>query len=83
MKFTVKKFTIEVEKEGQYYRIISDEPLARNIGLVMLEFIKYNFLPADCEALDLVDPDRVKRISEEPNHLPYKENKDEENLCSR
>ena len=67
MKFNVKRTQIEVvEVNGEYYVKhwgvlepliqMPDKPLT-------LEQLKTIFMPADCVALDLVDPDRNKKLA--------------------
>jgi len=66
MKFKPKRTTIEVEDvpglPGVFYvKSLSDRFYALGQHIKIEDLIE-NFTPADCEALNLVDPDRTKRL---------------------
>jgi len=62
-KFKLKSFIVEAETYGDGLFKIDMEPdfLVRQKILTLDELKKY-FIPADCNALNLVDPDRTERL---------------------
>ncbi len=85
MRFNVRRTQIKVVQIGSEFYVKHWgclEPLIKYPDKSLtLEQIKEIFVPADCVALRLVDPDRSERISgksgkEDPNY--YKGEKDEQ-----
>ena len=65
MKFVSKRFEIDIEpcKDSEFFDVINcdGDPIEDQ---VTLEYLKKHFDPVGCDSLDLVDPDRTKRLSE-------------------
>ena len=69
MRFNLKEIQVEVEpypgsstKNGTFRVIKGNEFIQTHQGF-SISYLKKHFKPADCEALDLVDPDRNERLS--------------------
>uniref|UniRef100_A0A6H1ZWS1 Uncharacterized protein n=1 Tax=viral metagenome TaxID=1070528 RepID=A0A6H1ZWS1_9ZZZZ len=68
-KFKLKKLMIEVQEftfpsgKKRYTIDTPDWLIQLCHGELSLDFIKEYLNPASCESLDLVDPDRVERLS--------------------
>uniref|UniRef100_A0A6M3JP16 Uncharacterized protein n=1 Tax=viral metagenome TaxID=1070528 RepID=A0A6M3JP16_9ZZZZ len=71
-KFKLKKLMIEVQEftmpsgEKRYNTNSPDWLIQLCHGELTIDFIKEHLTPVNCESLDLVDPDRVERISRIP-----------------
>jgi len=68
MKFTIKKFTIELatNADGKIMRVTNWGNVPRlkltTPGYITRKDLIDLFEPADCDALNLVDPDRTERL---------------------
>jgi len=66
MKTIKLKYTGVIECEPcdspGFWKITKGTELVPAGEVMRLEYIKKNFRPADCEALNLVDPDRTERL---------------------
>jgi len=63
MKFVMKKVmaTVDPHADGLFIVNMENDILFKQRILTLIE-LKEHFDPADCEALDLVDPDRNMRL---------------------
>jgi len=65
MKFNYQgQIEVEACENGSQVFVTKSDGYYWQTGTVIpLDELKEHFMPADCEALNLVDPDRVKRLS--------------------
>ena len=63
LKFKLKIITATVEHYGfNLFKATFNNNLFLAERILTLQELKENFLPINCEALDVIDPDRVERI---------------------
>ena len=83
-RFKLKKILVNVEEftmpsgEKRYSADMPDWMAKLCYGELTIEDIKELLSPVDCEALDMVDPDRVERLSRIPIHKPYFKGEEDE-----
>ena len=66
MKFNTKQMQIEVDPDPLMpgsFQVTKGCKFVKEGWLLRMDELKTDFIPADCEALDLVDPDRNERLS--------------------
>jgi len=65
MKFNLKRYQVEIEPHPEspgMFRVTKGCEFFDESNVLRLEYLKEHFTPVDCEAVDLVDPDRTERL---------------------
>ena len=65
--FNLKSLQVEIEQHPDHpgmFHITKGCKFITQCLIFRMDDLKKHFRPADCEALDLVDPDRNERLSE-------------------